>query len=131
MINFNIKTILFIILPLFCGFLIYIFLRNNYNFIQTPILYFMKYNASDGLWALSLSIFIFTIWYDASFISKLFSFLLCLILTTFVELFQLLKIFPGTFDLIDLGISALSVGLALIIYNNLFIEGELDEKQSI
>lgn len=73
-----------------------------------------KYSLPDGLWAYSFSASLLLCWKDHIKIGKIF-FLIPFFCSIVLELFQGLKFFPGTFDLVDLMFSGLGLKLSYII----------------
>jgi hypothetical protein len=110
---------LFSILSMAAGFLVYYFLRENniliYNWFpflpknnkiiafpqETFWLDFLRYNLPDGLWLLSILLFLRAIWHKdrkTFLIYKICVLFICFLL----EILQIFDKIPGTFDFFDL-----------------------------
>lgn len=137
------KFFLFVFLPIVMGGLIYILFRSdkllmfrwfkiigisqlvrflrNISFIKITIVpSWIKYSLPDGLWIFSYVSLMILIWgYKISKISALWIFTLPVIAVV-SELGQLLKIFPGTFDICDLAIYLFSTLLPIILFRYIF-----------
>lgn len=85
-------------------------LRNQYSDIH--IFYCVKYNLPASLWLLSYMLIIDIIWGETNKNLKKYFILLMPILSILSEFMQMVKILPGTFDILDV----LSYCLAIIIF---------------
>jgi len=116
--NRRLNYLLFSLLALFAGvFCYYIFRDFNMIFFRMfnikimhanirPVsdnffIYFLKYNLCDGLWLISGIFFLRFLWINnpgiGGYYIKIF-----IGIALLLELFQLIKPFPGTFDIFDL-----------------------------
>lgn len=106
--NFLVYTV---ILPLFFGFLIYIFFRTNTylnNFLNVglnikipieSINYFIKFLLPDGIFAFSFTNAFLLLWFKEF---KLNYLIVSFAFFVLIEFFQLLNLIPGTFDILDI-----------------------------
>lgn len=83
-------------------------IRENFTTLGTNLPDWILYSLPDGLWVYAFTSAILIIW-DGKPSKWLF---LPVISGPIVELFQLLNLFPGTFDLIDLGLMLLAILLS-------------------
>ena len=102
---------------LFAGFLCYYFFRDSnlifYNIFNINITHnnlylshnlfsnFLKYNLCDGLWLVSGILLLRFIWFGSPVIGTYYiTIFVCAALL--LELLQIIKFFPGTFDIVDI-----------------------------
>jgi|TARA_B100001971_G_C17889243_1_gene382118 hypothetical protein len=133
------KIIIHVITPIIIGGFIYILFReknllmfswfismgldsliNNFRDIviwHNQIPDWITYNLPDGIWIYSLTSLMIIIWYKDSNKSKYFWLLIGPILGITLELGQLINLFPGTFDNIDLLFYFCGSGLPFFIFN--------------
>jgi hypothetical protein len=99
------------------------YIRLNLSFLKPIIPDWTYYSLPDGLWIYSFSSFLIIYWdnYYKTFNYWLFIPFVCGIV---VELLQFVKLFPGTFDIIDLFFLSLGLSLSLIILNSLLKKGK-------
>lgn len=128
--------ILFSIFILFTGGILYLFFRphnlemfywlrfigcekffreHTYN-SNSSIVSFSIFSLPNGLWLLSAVIFLGLIWKKRNLIFYIYALLFVIISLAF-ELFQLLRIIPGTFDFLDIITLVISFLLGIIIYH--------------
>ena len=81
------------------------------------------YSLPDGLWTYSFSSALIIYWENESHKIKLWL-LIPLVTGVFVEIFQGLKWFPGTFDYLDLVFSALGLFFSKLILNHKLKQNE-------
>ena len=62
---------------------------------------FLQYNICDGLWLLSGILFLRFIWFDNSGTGKRYI-IIFISIALLLELLQIMKQFPGTFDIMDI-----------------------------
>ena len=140
------SAIIHVIIPLIIGGLIYIAFRssslrlftwfekigfdNIISFIRTEAYPIKKhlpqwsyYSLPDGLWVYSFASALLILW-DNNFNKVKFWLLIPLFLGTIIEIAQGLKIFPGTFDVVDLVFTAIGLILSVIIINHTSIQNE-------
>jgi len=115
--KYRLFYLIFSVAALFTGVLCYYVLRNfnmiffqifnikmtfaNIRLSDNFFIYFLKYNLCDGLWLLSCILFLRYIWFYNPNISNYYvNFFIGIALL--LELLQLTKYFPGTFDICDL-----------------------------
>lgn len=110
--DIKVSRIIYSMLCIFSGAIIYIIFRNDVLFIrifsnkiiQSPEIgdslfsKFILYNLSDTLWCFSIA------FYVSAFKSKILR-IIGLLIPSIIELLQLSNFYPGTFDTIDLTIS--------------------------
>jgi hypothetical protein len=78
---------------------------------------FVRYNLPDGLWMLSLCLFLIAIWGNRS--SVLAWLFLGLAMGVSLEILQYFGIIAGTFDMVDILFYVIALVVALIIHNSL------------
>ncbi|PIF30804.1 hypothetical protein CLU81_1254 [Flavobacterium sp. 9] len=126
-------------ITLFCGSIIYVLFRSSslrmflwfeklgvLNFIQTirnfTIDYknnfpsFILFSFPDGLWLFSYVSVVLYLWKNEIRYENVFWILIVPIIAIMSELGQILKIVPGTFDIIDLLMYLLGTTLPFLIY---------------
>lgn len=122
--DIKVSRIIHSMLCVFLGTIIYIIFRNDVLFIrifsnkiiQSPDIgdslfsKFILYNLSDTLWCFSIA------FYVSAFKSKILR-IIGLIIPSVIELLQLSKFFPGTFDTIDFTISIIIPLMFLLIWH--------------
>ncbi len=96
------------------------FARNSLFEFKNHFPYWTYYSLPDGLWAYSLTSVLLILW-DGRLTYWLF---LPLFTGTFVEIAQGLKMFPGTFDIVDLTFTILALLLSIIIINYKFKQND-------
>jgi hypothetical protein len=135
--RFKTLTIIHVICPLIIGGLIYISFRslslrlftwfemiglNNITSSIRSVLYPLKnhlpswtyFSLPDGLWVYSFSSALILLWHD-QFKKGKYWLLIPLMFGVLIELAQKIKLFPGTFDIIDFTFSILALSLSFII----------------
>ena len=122
--DIKVSRIIHSMLCVFLGTIIYIIFRNDVLFIrifsnkiiQSPDIgdslfsKFILYNLSDTLWCFSSAFSV------SAFKSKILR-IIGLIIPSVIELLQLSKFFPGTFDTIDFTISIIIPLMFLLIWH--------------
>ena len=139
--NYKLLTITHCLLPLFIGGALYILFRSSelkmfewFNFLGLKNLilevrfYFCEvkngipswtyFSLPDALWVYSFTSSLLIYWHHDKI--KYFWILLPLSLGVFIEILQFYKLFPGTFDFLDLLLSSLSFIFSLLIINHKF-----------
>ena len=125
-----------VLLPLFLGLSIYLFLRNvkilivskyikipNFNFSNHQIIRtiqkydFVIYNLPDALWLYSLLSFILIIWKNKKSKQKWFWFSIASLIALCLEIGQKYHLVIGTFDILD--IMSFILIILILIYKNL------------
>jgi hypothetical protein len=82
-------------------FKINVMYSNMRSFSNNFLIYFLKYNLCDGLWLISGILFLRFLWFNNPGIGGYYvKFFIGIALL--LELLQLIKPFPGTFDILDL-----------------------------
>lgn len=130
-------TTIHVILPLIIGGLIYIsfrslslrlfswfeligintftsFIRNTTYPIKNYLPHWIYFSLPDGLWVYSFSSALLILWGDQFKFGR-YWLIIPLIFGAFIELAQKIKIFPGTFDIIDFTFSIMALALSIII----------------
>jgi len=143
------RIVLNVILPLILGVFLYVlyrkgdliifeWLNNSYisglqKYMGIGLKWSFKlpnwiiYSFPDGLWAYALSYTIIIVW-NKSMKPVVLVLLTCL-LGVSVEIFQLLKIISGTFDLVDVALSVIAVISAYLAVNyKKIFRGTVNEK---
>ncbi len=139
-------TIVHCLIPLLIGGLLYILFRSTtlrmfdwFSFVgidkiihsaRTFVLDFKNsipnwiyYSLPDGLWVYSFTSAILIFWNNDSKKSTLWL-LVPFITGVLIEIFQGFKLFPGTFDILDLTFSILGLSISKIIINHKFKQNE-------
>jgi len=113
------KISVHIILPLIIGTLIYAFFRgipligmHRWSALNPP--QFIIYNLPDALWFYALLSSVMFIWEYKTSKNFIRWFVLILLLCLLSELFQQLKLIPGTFDYKDLIVYVIAALLSLL-----------------
>ncbi len=91
------------------------FNQHNFN-SNSKIISFCIFSLPNGLWLLSAIILLGLIWKNNKHIFYIYALLFVIISLAF-ELFQLLRIIPGTFDFLDIITLVISFLLGIIIYH--------------
>lgn len=78
-----------------------VYLRKNIYFHIAKLPSWLIYSLPDALWVYSLISTIFIIW-GMDFLKMKFWLTISLLIAPLLEFLQFLKLFPGTFDIIDL-----------------------------
>ncbi len=98
-------------------------IRNSMNFIKYLLPNWSNFSLPDGLWIYSFTSFLLIYW-DNKFDYYKYWLLIPFTTSIVVEILQWLKMFPGTFDIIDLLFLMLGFTLSLIIINSKFKKHE-------
>lgn len=93
------------------------------NFIKYLLPNWSNFSLPDGLWIYSFTSFLLIYW-DNKFDYYKYWLLIPFTTSIVVEILQWLKMFPGTFDIIDLLFLMLGFTLSLIIINSKFKKHE-------
>ena len=91
------------------------FYQHNFN-SNSKIISFCIFSLPNGLWLLSAIILLGLIWKNNKHIFYIYTLLFVIISLAF-ELFQLFRIIPGTFDILDFITLVISFLLGIIIYH--------------
>lgn len=139
--NYKMLTIIHCLLPLFIGGLLYILFRSSdlkmfqwLNFfgfknlilqvrsylceVKNGIPSWTYFSLPDALWVYSFTSSLLIYWHNDK--KKYFWIVLPLSLGVFIEIVQYCKLFPGTFDFLDLLLTSLSFIISLLIINHKF-----------
>lgn len=92
-------------------------LRNLFNSYNVPN--WFKYNFPDGLWIFSYVLISLHIWKKTISKQTVFWIFSIPIVAILSEIFQFLKIIPGTFDKVDIWFYVLGTFLPIYLYRNL------------
>ena len=97
--------------------------RTNVSLLKNHLPNWFIYSLPDGLWVYSFSSALLIYWNNDK---QKVKFWLLIPFTTgiLVEIFQGLKLFPGTFDFLDLTFSSLAILFSIIIINFKFKQNE-------
>ena len=91
-------------------------IRDKISFFKYLLPNWIYFSLPDGLWIYSFTSFLLIYW-DNKFEYCKYWLLIPFTSSIVVEILQLLKMFPGTFDIIDLFFLTLGFSLSLIIIN--------------
>ena len=75
------------------------------------------YSLPDGLWLFSYISFLLVVWSNVISKYNIHWVLLVPLIAVFSEIGQLIKVIPGTFDIIDLGFYLLGTALPILIFS--------------
>ena len=81
------------------------------------------FSLPDALWVYSFSSALLILWKD-QFENGIYWLLIPLISGSIIEIAQGLKLFPGTFDILDLIFSTIALLMSIIMINSTFIQNE-------
>ena len=90
------------------------FIRNIIHPFKNELPTWTYYSLPDGLWVYSFSSALIILWGDQFKFGK-YWLIIPLLFGAFIELAQKIKIFPGTFDIIDFTFSIMALALSIII----------------
>lgn len=90
------------------------FVRETFYPIKKYLPQWVYFSIPDGLWVYSFSSALIILWSDQFRYGK-FWLIIPLLFGAFIELAQKIKIFPGTFDIIDFTFSIIALALSIII----------------
>lgn len=99
------------------------FVRNSTYPIKTYLPSWIYFSLPDGLWAYAFSSSLIIVWGD-QFEKNKYWLLIPFLLVTIIEFGQALKIFSGTFDILDFTFSILALSLSIIIVKPKIIKNE-------
>ncbi len=139
-------TIIHVIFPLVIGSLIYIFfrptslrvfkwidfvgirngiesLRSYFSPIDKYIPIWVRFSLPDSLWVYSFTSSMLIVWHDEIKIGK-YLLLVPLFLGCLLELAQSVKVFPGTFDIMDLFLNVTGFILSIVLLKPTYNEKE-------
>jgi hypothetical protein len=90
------------------------FIRNILHPFKNELPTWTYFSLPDGLWVYSFSSALIILWGDQFNFGK-YWLIIPLLFGAFIELAQKIKIFPGTFDIIDFTFSIVALVLSIII----------------
>jgi hypothetical protein len=99
------------------------FIRNVTYPLKNHIPSWTYFSLPDGLWAYAFSSSLIILWGD-QFEKNKYWLLIPFLLVTIIEFGQALKIFSGTFDILDFTFSILALSLSIIIVKPKIIKNE-------
>ena len=96
----NINIIMFEWFDLFCIDNIIFYIRNHSYLSNVP--FWFKYNFPDGLWVYSFTNLMILVWKNNINKSNIYFFYIISLIASSLEVAQLYRIIPGTYDLADI-----------------------------